>query len=179
MGDPLRVTLSSSGRSRRSIVVDVAIVAAAFVVAAVLVPASLLVSFAVLLGAGVALGLRGSSDRRPIAIGSLAGAALVYGWTALREPPSDLSASLRNGLASALLLGLILGGALVLPGSLFGRAFRRSRDASVPVEGDADVGDRTQGASGSIVRSDIGGGVLILAAFAAVIVYLMLHPLGP
>jgi hypothetical protein len=178
MGDPLRVTSPSSGRSRQSIVVDVAIVAAAFLVAAALVPASLLVSFAVLLGAGVAIGLRGSSDRRPIAIGSLAGAALVAGWTALRELPSDVSAALRNGLASALLLGLILGGALVLPGSLFGRAFRRSRDASVPVESNADVGDRAQVASDSL-RSDIGGGVLILAAFAAVIVYLMAHPLGP
>ena len=55
--------------------VDIAIVAAAIVVAAVLVPASLLLSFAVLLAAGAAIGLRGASQRGPIAIGCEIGRA--------------------------------------------------------------------------------------------------------
>jgi hypothetical protein len=169
----------SARRSRRSFVVDIAIVAAALVMAAMLVPASLLVSFAVLLAAGAAIGLRGASDRRPIAVGSAAGALLVYGWTVVREPPSDVSAALRNGLLSALALGLILGAAFVLPGYLFGRAFRRSLDLPALVEGGAEVGDRAQVAPGPTVRSDVGAGVLILAAVVAVIVWIMRTPFGP
>ena len=153
--------------------------AVAFVVAATLVHASLLVSFAVLLVGGAAIGLRGASDGRPIALGSAAGALLVYGWTVVREPPSDVSAALRNGLSSALLLALVLGGALVLPGFLFARAFRRSRDTAELDEGSAGVDDRAPVALGPTARSDVGGGVLILAALVTVIVWIMLHPLGP
>jgi len=169
----------SGPRSRRSVVVDIAIVAAAFAVAATLVPASLLVSFAVLLAAGVAIGLRGASDRGPIVLGSVAGALLVYGWTVVREPPSDVSAALRSGLSSAILLALVLGGALVFPGYLFGRAFRRSREIPTSIDGCADGADRGQGAPGPTVRSDVGAGVLILAALVAVIVWIIRTPFGP
>jgi hypothetical protein len=179
MGDPVRMRSPTGRRSRRSVVVDIAIVATAFVVAAMLVPASLLVSFAVLLSAGAAIGLRGASDRSPIALGSVAGALLIYGWTVVREPPSDLPAALRNGLSAALLLALIIGGAFVLPGYLFGRAFRRSSDTPALVVGSADVGDRGLVAPGPTVRSDVAAGVLILAAVVAVIVWIMRTPFGP
>lgn len=178
MGDPVPMRSPSGRRSRRSVAVDIAIVAAAFVMAAMLVPASILLSFAVLLAGGAAIGLHGASDRRPIAFGSMAGGLVVYGWIVLRGPPTDLSSALRNGLASALLLALILGGALVVPGYLFGRAFRSSREEQV-LKSDDEVDDRAQAAAGPTVRSDVSFGVLILVGFAAAIVYVMLHPLGP
>jgi hypothetical protein len=161
------------------VAVDVAIVAAAIVVAAALVPASLLLSFAVLLAAGAAIGLRGASQRGPIVIGCVAGAALVYAWTVVREPPADVSASLRNGLAGAIALALILGAAFVLPGYLFGRASRRSRVTPVLTEG-PDLADRGRSAPGAALRSDVGVGVLILVAVTAAILWILRNaPVGP
>jgi hypothetical protein len=177
--DPVRMRSHAERRARRSVVVDVAIVAAAFVVGAVVAPATLLASFAVLLAAGAAVGLRGAPTRRPIALGSAAGALLIYGWTVVREPPSDVSSALRNGLLSAVALALILGAAFVLPGYLFGRASRRSRETAALADGSSDFADRARVPSGSGVRSDVGAGVLILLAVVAVIVWIFNHPLGP
>jgi hypothetical protein len=162
-------------RARRSVVVDVAIVAAAFVVGAVVAPATLLASFAVLVGAGAAVGLRGASGRGPIAFGSAAGALLIYGWTVVREPPSDVSAALRNGLLSAVVLALILCAAFVLPGYLFGRAFLRSRETEAPVDG-SEFTDRVRVPPGWGVRSDVGAGVLILLTVVAVILWIFQNP---
>jgi len=163
-------------RARRLVVVDVAIVAAAFVVGAVVAPATLLASFTVLVGAGAAVGLRGAPGKGPIAFGSAAGALLIYGWTVVREPPSDASAALRNGLLSAMALALILGAAFVLPGYLFGRAFRRSRETAAPVDGGPDLTDRVEVPPGSGVRSDVGAGVLILLTVLAVILWIFQNP---
>jgi hypothetical protein len=163
-------------RARQSVVVDVAIVAAAFVIGAVVAPATLLASFAVLLGAGAAVGLRGAPERGPIAFGSAAGALLIYGWTVAREPTSDVSASLRNGLLSAVALALVLGAAFVLPGYLFGRAFRRSRETAALADGGSDFADRARVPPAWGVRSDVGSGVLILLADVAVILWIFRHP---
>lgn len=163
-------------RARRSVVVDVAIVAAAFVVGAVVAPATLLASVAVLVGAGAAVGLRGASGRGPIAFGSAAGALLIYGWTVVREPPSDVSAALRNGLLSAVALALVLGAAFVLPGCLFGRAFRRSRETEAPVDGGSEFTDRVRVRPGWGVHSDVGAGVLILLTVVAVILWIFQNP---
>ena len=166
-------------RPRRSVVVDIAIVAAAFVLAAALVPASLLISFAVLLVAGAAIGRRGASERTAIVLGSAAGALLVYGWTVIREPPADVSASLRNGLAGAIALALILGGAFVLPGYLFGRASRHSRETPALVDR-PDLAGRERTPPGSVLRSDVGVGVLILIAVTAAILWIVRNaPVGP
>jgi hypothetical protein len=157
------------------VIVDVAIVAAAFVVAALLAPASLLLSVAALLAAGAAIGLRGASQRGPIVIGSVAGALIVYGWILVREPPANPSDALRNGISSAVAIALILGAAFVLPGYLFGRASRRSRETPVLTEG-PDLADRGRFAPGAVLRSDVGIGVVILVAVVGVIVWIVRNP---
>jgi hypothetical protein len=169
---------SAEGRAHRAVVVDAAIVAGAFVVGAVVAPAPL-ASVAVLLAAGAAVGLRGAPTGRPIALGSVAAALLIYGWTVVREPPSDVSSALRNGLLSAVALALILAAAFVFPGYLFGRASRRSRETAALADGSSAFADRERAPSGSGVRSDVSAGVLILLAVVAVIAWIFNHPLGP
>ena len=136
------------------------------VAAAVAAPTAFLGSFGLLIATGLALGLRYQIRPRTLGIGSALGALLVYAWTVAREGLPE-AAGLRNGVSSAFLIGLILAGAFVVPGYLFGRAYRRSEGASERVDEPPDLGARLLGAPRTAVRA----GVLILACDVALILW--------
>ena len=68
-------------------------------------------------------------------------------------------------MSSAFLFGLILAGAFVVPGYLFGRAHRRSEECPARVDKAPDLGARLL----ETPRNAVVVGLVILAADAAVI----------
>lgn len=157
----------TSRRRLPDVVVQVAIIVIGFVVAAaVAAPTAFLGSFGLLIATGLALGFRHQVRPRTLGIGSAIGALLVYAWTVARDGPPE-AAGLRNGASSAFLIGLILAGAFVVPGYLFGRAYRRSEGASARVDEAPDLGAHLLEAPRIAVRV----GVLILAADVALILW--------
>ena len=134
-----------------------------FVVAAAVVPA-FLASFGVLVATGVILGLRHPVRARAIGVGSAIGALLVYAWTVARDGPPEV-AGLGSGVSSAILFGPILGGAFVVPGYLFGRAYRRSKECPAGVDKAPDLGARLV----ETPRNALVVGLVILAADVALL----------
>ena len=134
-----------------------------FVVAAAVLPA-FLASFVVLVATGVILGLRHQVRPRTIGVGSAVGALLVYAGTVARDGPPE-AAGLGSGVSSALLVGLILAGAFVVPGYLFGRAYRRSEECPAGVDKAPDLGARLL----ETPRNAVVVGMVILAADVALL----------
>lgn len=177
IGHPVGMSRPAAHGRPLPVAMDIAIVAVGVVAAAAAVPATLLASLAALVAAGVAVGVRRESRWRWIAVGAMAGALVIFAWTLAVEPPSDPLASLRTGGSSAIAFGLIVGAGFVLPGYLFGCAYRRS--AELPLgQGAVDPDERTGQRS---VRSSIALGCLILAVDVAVILSLSrtFSQLGP
>lgn len=145
----------------------IAITAIGFVVAAAMFgPATLPGSIGVLVATGAILGLRSQARPRTIGVGSAIGTLVVYAWTMARDGPPD-SAGLRNGLSSAVLLGLIFAGAFVVPGYLFGRSCRRSEEGPSRTDKAPSLGAGLL----ETPHNAVVVGALILAADAALLLW--------
>ncbi len=159
------------------VVGTLAITAIGFVVAAAMFgPATFPGSIGVLVATGVMLGLRSEARPRTIGVGSVIGTLIVYAWTMARDGPPD-SAGLWNGLSSAVFVGLILAGAFVVPGYLFGRSYRRSGEGPSPT-------DKAPSLGAGLLETPHGAvviGALILAADAALLLWYadMMSHAGP
>jgi hypothetical protein len=158
-------------------VVDVAMVAGAVIIGAAVWPA-MLVSFAVLFAAGAVIGLRGRSERRWLAIGSVVGGLLVYAWVVVREPSASID-GLRNGGSSAVLIGLAMAAALVLPGYLFARASRRSGETPGRSDDSSGAAGRSSAPPEPSARAMVTVACLILAVDLVVVLKFFATPLGP
>ena len=113
-----------------ALVVQISIVLVGFGGASVLAQTNLLVSFVVLLVTGAVVGVQRDPGLDSVAIGSALGAVIVdLVWTITRDRRSEpLPNAIAASLPPAVVLGLVLGGLFVLPGYLFGRAWRRASD---------------------------------------------------
>ena len=138
----------------------------------------MLASFAVLFAAGGLVGVRRQSPWRWIAIGSTAGALVVYAWVLVHEPTPDVD-GFRNGVSSAIAAGLILAAGFVVPGYLFGRSYRRSGESTDSSADVADSGGEPVAPSEPSVRSMMTGGCLILLLDMVVILKFLSTPPGP
>jgi len=150
-------------RTPPPIVRDSATVVAGFALAAIVSSLQLLLGLLVLGAVGIVLGMRRNPRWGGIVIGSILGGVVLDAAAVLVQAGSTQPASERfvSALGSALLVGTVLGGALVLPGYLFGRAYRRS--VETPGEGEPVPGTPGESAvRGPSVISYAGSGCAIL-----------------
>jgi hypothetical protein len=156
-----------------ALVVQILIVLVGFGGASVLAQTNLLASFLVLLVTGAVVGIQRDAGLDSVAIGSTLGAVMVdLVWLITRDRRSEpLPNAIAASLPSAVVLGLVLGGLFVLPGYLFGRAWRRSSDT--PAWGPSSAG----GADGVDHRPSttayVAGGCAILLLVGVIVLWLL------
>lgn len=156
---------------------QVLIVLVGFGGASLLAQANLLASFLVLLVTGAIVGVQRNAGLDSVAIGSALGATTVdLVWLITHGQRSEpLPNAVAASLPSAIVLGLVLGGLFVLPGYLFGRAWRRSSDT--PAWGPPSMDGPAGVDHGPSTTAYVGGGCLILV-FVGVLSFWLLSSLS-
>jgi hypothetical protein len=155
------------------LVVQILIVLVGFGGASILAQTNLLASFLVLLVTGAIVGIQRGAGLDSVAIGSALGAVTVdLVWLITRERRSEpLPDAILGSLPSAVVLGLVLGGLFVLPGYLFGRAWRRSSDT--PAWGPFSVEGAAGLDHGPSTTTYVAGGCLILLLVGVMLLWLL------
>jgi hypothetical protein len=151
--------------------IQVGIVVAGFGLGAATAQANLLASFGVLLGAGFLAGVVRDAHWEAAAAGSVLGSAAVdIAWVVLNERRSEpIGSSILGSIGPALGIGFLLAGAFVLPGYLFGRAYRRSSDTPAWTSGSAEATPpRIDQQPGTGTYVAFGCAILVVVALAIV-----------
>jgi hypothetical protein len=131
----------------------------------------LLASVAFLVVTGVIVGAQDHPYWEAIPLGSGMGAVLVLAWAASQGPSDMALGTVQTSLYSVIAFGLVMGVAWVLPGYLFGRAFRGG-DKDLTWDADASDPAPPVAATPSRRRYAIAG-FLILVADVVLVMFII------